>query len=471
MRRRVLVAVFVAVSLWSLLGAGVQATYGARITADEPQYLLSAISLAEDGDLDIADELAAERWRDVHRAELPRQTDPRADGTELSPHDPLLPALLAPGVAVAQLLADDWAYAELAGARVVLALVAGALAALLVWTAVARLGVQVRTAIVAVGVLALAAPLSAYGNQVYPEIVAALAVAAAAAALLGPRSRSSTAIWLVAVVALPWLGVKYAAVAAALAVLGLLHDRRRAVPALAVLGAAGALYVLVHQRVYGGWTVYAVGDHFVEGELTVVGDDPDHLGRSIRLLGLLVDRHFGLLVWAPAWLLAVPAVAALVRRRDRAAAVLLAPLAAGWATATWVALTMHGWWWPGRQVVVVLPLAALAVAWFVDRQRRRGDRRWWLALLASGVVGVATWAWLAVEATVGHLRLIVDFDRTTNPWVRAVRPLLPDLRADGLATDLRSVAWTVVVGLLAVAGWRAAAIRDGSGTRASSTNP
>ena len=41
--------------------SGVRAAYGAQTTADEPQYLLTAISLAEDGDLDVADELRGPR--------------------------------------------------------------------------------------------------------------------------------------------------------------------------------------------------------------------------------------------------------------------------------------------------------------------------------------------------------------------------------------------------------------------------
>ena len=465
--RRLLAAVFVVVALWALLGAGVRATHGARVTADEPQYLLSAISIVEDGDLDIADELTAERWRDFHDAQLPRQTEPRPDGSELSPHDPLLPVLLAPGVAAAQLVAGDWQHAELAGARVVLALVAGALAAVVVWAAVAQLRVRRSTAVVTVGAFALAAPLSTYGNQLYPELVAALAVAVGAAALLElaaaaeHRRWGPTAAWVGAVVTLPWLGVKYAAVAAAIALLGLLLDRRSRVVALVALVVAGIAYLVVHQRVYGGWTVYAAGDHFVDGELTVVGNDPDHLGRTVRLAGLLVDRHFGLLVWAPAYLLAVPAVGALLRRRDRIAAVLLLPLAAGWATATWVALTMHGWWWPGRQVVVVLPLAVLAVAAFVDGERRAGSRWVWPVLLVTGTLGIVTWEWLAVEATSGDQRLIVDFDRTTNPWVRAARLVLPDFREGGATTDLVLSAWTVVLVALAVWGWR----RGCSGTR------
>src|SRR4029453_7671347 len=81
-----------------------------------PQYLLTAISLAEDRDLDIADELAEGRWRPFHALPLPEQTEPLADGRRLSPHDPLLPLLLAGPVA-----AGGWG-----GAKLGLAAVAGA---------------------------------------------------------------------------------------------------------------------------------------------------------------------------------------------------------------------------------------------------------------------------------------------------------------------------------------------------------
>src|SRR5262249_60601890 len=58
------------------LGIPAHAPSGARVTADEPQYLLTAISLGEDGDLDIFDELESERYRRFHRVDLPRQTWP-----------------------------------------------------------------------------------------------------------------------------------------------------------------------------------------------------------------------------------------------------------------------------------------------------------------------------------------------------------------------------------------------------------
>ena len=69
-------------------------------------------------------------------------------------------------------------------------------------------------------------------------------------------------------------------------------------------------------RWYGGWTVYATGDHFAEtGEFSVVGTEVDLLGRARRLVGLLVDRDFGLAAWSPVWLLAPFGLGLLVRER------------------------------------------------------------------------------------------------------------------------------------------------------------
>ncbi|HEX3212738.1 MAG TPA: hypothetical protein VH016_09245, partial [Actinomycetota bacterium] len=135
-----MLAVGVLTVLVAAAGIAVPATHGTWTTADEPQYLLTAISLAEDGDLDIADELAGGRWRPFHALPLPEQTEALAGGRRLSPHDPLLPLLLAGPVA-----AGGWV-----GAKLAMAALAGLLAALLLWTAVRRLGMPV-------GVAALAA--------------------------------------------------------------------------------------------------------------------------------------------------------------------------------------------------------------------------------------------------------------------------------------------------------------------------
>ncbi|HEX2374427.1 MAG TPA: hypothetical protein VHO93_10650, partial [Actinomycetota bacterium] len=350
-------------------GIAVPATHGTWTTADEPQYLLTAISLATDGDLDIADELAEARWRPFHAQPLPEQTQPLPDGRRLSPHDPLLPLLLAGPVAV-----GGWV-----GAKLAMAAMAGLLAALLLWTAVRRFAVPLRTATLAAAVFALSPPLAVYGSQLYPELPAALVTLAAVAAFAGLGPAKGVGATLVvggAVVALPWLAVKYVPVAAALALVGCwglvrAGRGRRALVLAGSLVVAGVVFLVLHRWWYGGWTPYAAGDHFVGGELSVVGTEPDYLGRSRRLLGLLVDRGFGLAAWQPAWLLAVPALAVMLARRPRGWTAVAAPLAAGWLVATFVALTMHGWWFAGRQVVVVLPLAALAVAWWTGPDHRR----------------------------------------------------------------------------------------------------
>ncbi|MGH3649424.1 MAG: hypothetical protein ACRDU9_01845, partial [Acidimicrobiia bacterium] len=77
---RFVFALGVVVTLLTAAGIGVRATHGAQTTADEPQYLLSALSLWEDGDLDIGDELAEERYRTFHEADLPEQTVLLGDG-------------------------------------------------------------------------------------------------------------------------------------------------------------------------------------------------------------------------------------------------------------------------------------------------------------------------------------------------------------------------------------------------------
>ncbi|MEO1061635.1 MAG: hypothetical protein AAFZ07_09470 [Actinomycetota bacterium] len=427
----------------ALAALDARATYGARTSADEPQYLLTALSLGTDLDLDISDEIAAEEFRPFHEVNLNPQTIELNDaGQRLSPHDPLLPAVLAVPMRV-----GGWA-----GAKAALAAIGALTAAVTAWVAVRRFGVDSRIAATVVTSAFVAPPLTSYATQVYPELPAGLCVVAGVGALMGRLDRRAVAVVVIAVVALPWLAVKYAPVAVvlALALLWRLRDRQRA---LAVVGGAfavmGLVYLLLHQRIYGGWTVYAAGDHFVDGELLVVGRDPDYVGRSRRLVGLLIDRGFGLGAWTPSLLLLPAALVGLVRHRGREATLLVATFLVGWAVATWIALTMHGWWWPGRQVVVVLPLGIVALAVLVDRIRTL-----LVPVVVGSLIGAATWLWLVVEASTDRRTIIVDFESTANPWFQVWSTLLPELRDPGVADWARYLVWIVVLGLSCVAVWR-----------------
>jgi hypothetical protein len=445
--RPALLAVGVAAFVAALAFLPGRALVGSRTAADEPQYLLTAISLVEDHSLDIADELSAARWRDFAGHDLPRQTEPTADGREISPHDPGLPVLLALPVH-----ATGWA-----GAKVLLAAVNGALAAVLLWAAVRRFGVSRRVAVPAVLALTIAPPLAVYGAQVYPELPGALCVAGIVALAGAERRRRAALAGVVALaVAAAWLSVKYVPVAGAATAVALGMAWRRDGPgerrdvgvAVGAFALLGALYALGHIAWYGGLTPYASGDFFADngGQLSVMGDHPDRLARSVRLLGLLVDRDFGLGAWQPLWLLVVPAVAVLLVRRPPRWLLLAAPLAAGWAMATWVAVTMHGWWFPGRHVVHALPCAVLAIAWWLDRIPLGR------AVASVGVaLGAVSSAWLAAQAAFDHVTIVFDPWATTDPVLRSMRPLLPDMRAEGAGVWSRYVGWLVV--LLAVAAW------------------
>jgi hypothetical protein len=438
----VMAAVAVVSFVAAAAGIDVRASYGARTTGDEPYYLLTAETLWEDRDLDISDEIEREAFREWHEIPLDEQTKPLEGGRRVSPHDPLLPLMLAPWLAL-----GGWM-----GAKLALAAMAGLLAALIVWIAVRRFGVSLGTAGTTAAIFGASAPFAVYGNQVYPELPAALAVGVAVAALTGRLKVGGLVALMLATTALPWLSIKYVPVAAILAALGAVAlwrtGRSRALLVFAgILSLMALAFVAAHLQWYGGLTPYAVGDHFASGEFSVVGNEPNYPGRAVRLLGLLVDRGFGLVAWQPAWFLIVPASVALLKSRPPRWSALLLPLAVGWLNATFVALTMQGWWWPGRQVVVVLPCAVLAIAWWVGRV---GARLTLLVLLGS--LGVVTLMWLIADGLNRRISWVVDFYETTNPLYRLWQHALPDYLAPTTMTWVLHGAWlalTLVVAMRA----------------------
>ncbi|MGB3829969.1 MAG: hypothetical protein WA962_14470 [Ornithinimicrobium sp.] len=469
--RRLLVAALLAGVLSMMvaaLGISVRAADVGAAAVDEPQYLLTATSLWEDGDLDISDERAAGRADAFYDGALPVQTSVLQGGARISPHDPLLPVLLAPAVGL-----GGWV-----GAKIMLSVTAGLLAAAIAWVVGTRWKVPPMIAGTVAAVAGTSAPLAVYGNQVYPELPAALVVVIAVAAIL-PRSTAQggsteqprgwsparALVLVLAITALPWLAVKYVLVAAALAAVALVRmrstDPRMAAFVTAILALSGAIWLTAHRLLYGGWTAYATGDHFAgSGEFGAVGFAPDYFGRSTRLIGLLVDRDYGLAAWQPAWLLVIPAVGLLwgaLRSGHRAASsgvgVLTLPLLAGWLTAVFVALTMHGFWWPGRQLVVVLPLAAMLIAIALARADLPARR---VVLAAAGVmatIGVLVQGWVLTAGQRGSLTWVGAPNVTPPAPLGLLRSVLPDYRELGAADWTLHALWVCAALGLLVGGW------------------
>ncbi|MDP6895291.1 MAG: hypothetical protein QGF73_08040 [Acidimicrobiales bacterium] len=421
-----------------------RSTYGAQVSVDEPQYLLTALSIGEDLDLDISDEIEEEKFRKFHEIGLNTQTiDMNSSGQRLSPHDPLLPLLLSGPMRI-----GGWV-----GARVMLAIFSGLLASATLWVAVRRFKASPKIAAWVIGSFGAAPPLCSYGSQIYPEVPAALAVVLAIATATGTRSRWNSIGFVLAITALPWLSIKYLPVAFTIFLLASLTKDGTGKKFLSKSSAMvfvlmAVVYLLFHQLVYQGWTVYSAGDHFVGGEFEVIGGDPDIWGRSNRIIGLLVDKGFGLAAWTPSFLILPIAIAFNCRKKVDGWHYLILPFLIGWSTATWIAFTMHGWWWPGRQTVAVLPLGIIAITMLLDH-----FKKFLLPTILATAIGSIGWIWVAIEAQTGRRALIVDFEDTSWPWYKVWSKIFPDFHRMPTNTMWIAAFWALILSLLVTVGW------------------
>ena len=400
-------------ALWLLLFGVYTATLGleafgvSEYGGDEPHYLLAAESLVEDGNVDVLDEYASREYADFYPYELNRHGE-ETEGRLNEPHGVGFPLLIAP------------AYA-LGGARGV-ELFLAAVAALALALAY-RLALRVAPDPWAIGAalaVGLSPPFLAYGTAVYPEPAAGAALAGAAllALRLDERiSRRDASACFFLLGALPWLGTKFipaGVVVGAFAVRSLWRARRRtlAVGAVELSLFSVALFVAMNEAIYGGPTPYAAD---AEGSTATDASFPGgYVGRSYRLVALFLDRDYGLLRWAPVFVLAFAGLWWLWRsRRDRltravpgvrpielAASLCAAVLGAQLLVAAFGAPTMFGFWFPPRHLLAALPLAVPLVAWGMRHLPRVGS--------ALAVLTVAGSAWLYADVRWGDGSLVGD---------------------------------------------------------------
>jgi hypothetical protein len=438
-----------------LTGVPLRSTYGARVNGDEPFYLLTTVSLLEDGDLDLANDYALHRERAFfdYPGELWRQSVPTADGRLLSPHNAGTSLLILPG----------YALGGLDGAKGLLAVLGGAT---VVWTVLLahRATGHSGAALVAGALFGASAPLFVYSTQVYPEGPAALLVAVCAWLALGRKGGWRTGLLLaLGLNGLLWLGVKYAAVAAVLAGLGAIRLRPGARIGFLTLLAAGATgFGWFHLATYGGLTPYAV-NRLYAGSTTVqlLGAHFEVGERLYRLAGLWIDREFGLFRWAPALLLVLPALPLVARRAGPARWTVLLVVSTQLLVATFFSVTMRGWWFPGRMMIAVLPLLAVPVAELLRRLLEEpvgGARPWLLAAVAAlGAYGLGLS--LALRQAVAAEVVVLAAEPFALPWAPFQVPgaLFPLFTSYEPATWGLTAAWLLAGGGAVLLGrWLAA---------------
>jgi hypothetical protein len=344
---------------------------GSTLAPAEAHRLLVAESLVSDGDVDLRDEYATHAWRRWYRGPL-RPTAPLTGGRRVEPVGLGFAVLIAP------------AYAAGGPTAVRLELAALAALAFCLAAALARSLVPEPWATRAALVAGLSPPALGAATTVSPEGAGAAVLAGAALLALRVRREpqlSRTAAGAALVATLPWLAAKLVApgvvVAAALA--RWLRRRQRGLTgfiALEVALMSAVLYLTVDDRLFGALTP----NHVAPGGPTGAHGLEDYLARVPRLLGVWLDPHDGVLIWAPFLALAFGALVLLWRsRRERlavtveaqgdvevSAAFLALVVLAGALVAAFLAPGLGGVGHPSghaRQLVPVLPELAALAAW------------------------------------------------------------------------------------------------------------
>ena len=377
--------------------------------SDEPHYLLIVQSLLYDGDVDLANDYAGDRYLDFYPDRLPDVHGIHVGPAVYPIRDLGLPLVVAVPFA-------------LGGRSGVLALMC-VLAALLtaqLFLLSRDLGFSRQVAFLATALASFTHPILTYTTQIYPELAVALVFVTVARLLRRGRATPSRALALASglTALLPLFSTRAWLIAAPVAlVIGLfavlpavpLAERaRRALvaggPFLAIIGALA----LANGAMFGVYLPSA-GYFLIRDQQQVLAYTP-----QIGGLGLLFDRAFGLIGRAPIYLLAFLGAGALWMRRRAHGAELLV-LLSGWLAYFGYIASIVYWWAdgspPSRYLLGTIPFLVVGLAGGLEAlsRLRRPD-------LAAGIVAVLAWA---------------------SAFVTYVYAVLPNLRYD-LAVDLRA---------------------------------
>lgn len=343
------------------------------ITGDEPHYLVIATSLKRDGDLDVLN-----NYRDKHYLSFyPHHLgDPRdmhemhaiygRGGAVYSKHSIGLPLVLLPFFRAGDPFGVNMLMMTLTGFLGVLVFLLARDLTGALWPSLAAWAATV-----------FAAPLFLYSDQIYPEVPGAILLTLAVRTILIPRPRWWEALLVGSCVALlPWLHLRYGLTAVLLAGSWLLTGgwRRRSHwlfvggPALGSLMGLLAFFHLL----FGG--VPLVGEF---GTLSVGNF-------AAGAAGLMLDQQYGLLIYAPVYVLAIWGLVQLGWLRVPHLWVPLLIFVTYYAFLASFSYWFGAWSPPARMLVFVTPLLAAFIAIPLARWNSAGLWAFFYVLTAAG---------------------------------------------------------------------------------------
>ena len=381
---------------------------------DEPHYLVIAQSLWRDHDLKIENNHVRGDYREYFGQDLePHYLTRGADSEIYSIHPVGMPVVIAPVLAVGGYRAV-----------VVLFILMAALASALMWHAVVRATNAIGAATFAWATVVATTPFLFNSFAVYPEIPAALAAVVALTVTFGGAGpREALTQWLIVgltCATLPWFSTKYAPMSAALiaiAAVRILWPSLNSAPRPtstavrgsprregAVVFALTALLAPYAVSLVGWFTFFYViwGTPWPQAPYgALVQTSPWNL--VFGAPGLLFDQEYGLLPYAPVYVLAATGLWAMWRDRGelRRRAIEITVV----FTALLATVGAFRIWWggsasPGRPLTSGLLLLALPIAMAFRSAPAGGARRAAQHLLLWLSIGIAV---LALTAQQGFL--------------------------------------------------------------------
>jgi hypothetical protein len=185
------------------------------------------------------------------------------------------------------------------------------------------------------------------------------------------------------------------------------------------------------------------------GAATVIEGHVSFHDRVYRIWGLLIDQRFGSARWSPP-LLMLPASLPLLLRAGQTGRLVLGLIIAQVLVATFVAITMMGWWFPGRTLITILPLTAFPLTLLIAKLPTNGR------VLAAGLALTSVAFTVALRDAVANdgVRLAVaPFNMQWAPF-RWSREIFPNYQAWGADTVGLTILWlTVFVASIAAVTW------------------
>ncbi len=331
------------------------------LTGDEPFYVMTAISIVRDGDLDEANNYADRDYEEFYPSDpLPRGWNGWPSFPRTLPPHPATTDLggihTKHGLGLSALIAIPYELGGRASAVAVIAIMGGLVAVNMFLLAVTSGATPQGAAVIAV-MLAVSMPIAPYSVLLFPEVPAALLLIYAIRRLSEPAN-TRMQWWLIgtALGFLPWLHQRFVPTTVVLVVIALvrLWNARNTVNAVvSLIPIAASGFGLIG---YNLWLYRSP-----------IQDSADHAGFNgisgtiNAVFGLLLDAQWGLIIVAPIYVIALAAVPLWIRESTLARVAAVASLPYILVVASY--RVWWGEWGPAaRYLVPIVPLAAGAIA-------------------------------------------------------------------------------------------------------------